>query len=472
MPVNKWNSFEEVFDVLNSMVNYVILRNFEELPQNFDQNVHKSIDILTDNPERLIRILNPPNIEFALRRSQVSINVGECQILWDIRHVGDGYYCLQWEQDMLQDKVLSPAKVSVLNDEHYFYSLVYHALVHKESISKDYYVKAEHLLDSLFQGGNLPIKTTERESFLGIFDFYFDLLSDHMNRKKYKFCSPQRAEYNPAVVHLSQIATRLEKQFGLKKVKPIHLTRLGGLIPQLKKNTVKLENCLTYYQACLNDKKIFIKYGGYEGDCKNEFEYSHRLHSKNQNNFVEVLFYSELERFRCIASEFLEGKTLEDAIQSTDCSSPERESIILQLKNIAKCLIETGVVHRDAGADNFIVTQEGKLKLIDFGGAVDGSQPGVCAAFKRDSLFFRRVCVKCKHRWHCCDVFVLPLMLERIGIQESYQETYREVETFLREHPSTIVVRCKYRYIFYRILSRLKKVFQRCFLNRWRYVIE
>jgi hypothetical protein len=262
------------------------------------------------------------------------------------------------------------------------------------------------------------------------------------------------------VANLSQIADRLEKQFGLHNAKAIHVDRLERMT-RVKKIR-RPEHYESFYQAWLNDRKIFIRYGGYEGISRREFNCAHRLNSIDGNNFVEVLFYSESENCRCVATEFLEGQTLLDFIENPDTLPAERKSFIIQLKNIAKCLAESGVVHGDTHAGNFIVTKDGKLKLFDFGWSFESGQPGVCSTFRRDSWWFRRVCVNCNEWWRCCDVFMLQRTLKAIGCQESYEETYREVETFLQEYPKTIVVRCKYR-VFYTALLKLKKIFLYCF---------
>lgn len=275
--------------------------------------------------------------------------------------------------------------------------------------------------------------------------------------------SPDEKAYHQIVSHVSQIAEHLEKKFALSHVTPILLSRYGNTMADLAKLTGRGGDSRTYYQAWFNGKKIFIKHGALAGSNKTEFEYTSRLHGLNKDNFPEALFYSEDEYDRCIATEFLEGKTLESTIRSDDFSPVGRESIILQLKNVAKSLLEAGVTHRDAGADNFIVTKEGKLKLIDFGGAIESGCFAVRSDFRRNSLFFRHICVKCTWRFHCCDVFVLPKMLERIGCQENYQQTYREVESFLKEQPEVLIVRCKYRRMIYAILLKPIKFLRRLF---------
>ena len=93
-----WNTLEEVFYVLSNTVNYVILRDFEELPRRFDTNADDCIVLLTDDREQLIRTLNPLKDSPSHPHEQLTVKVGDAHVSWDVRHVGDGYYCLQWEQ--------------------------------------------------------------------------------------------------------------------------------------------------------------------------------------------------------------------------------------------------------------------------------------------------------------------------------------------------------------------------------------
>ena len=50
---NGWESFEEVFDILNNTISYVILRNFETIHDEMN-SLHPDVDILTDSQDEVI----------------------------------------------------------------------------------------------------------------------------------------------------------------------------------------------------------------------------------------------------------------------------------------------------------------------------------------------------------------------------------------------------------------------------------
>ena len=437
---NGWNSLEEVFYILNNTVNYVVLRNFEELPHRFDPSIHGDIDLLTDNHAKLLLILNPPGVSRRHTPIGVTVNVGGQQVKWDIRHVGDDYYCRQWEQDMMQDRVLNSENVYVMNNEHHFYSLVYHALLHKKRIATDYYTKTERLVNSL------PLAPPQ-ESFPHIFDYYFDLLGKFMQRRNYEFCFCPTARCNRMITKLHRIAEHLEQKFGLSRVKPIQVVTRAGF--------GDWDRARTYYQAWLNGKKIFIKYSefvkhsGHKKLFRKEYTVGNRLYKTNAANFPEALFYSEVKRDYCLATDFLEGEMLEDKIQSSDLSASEKKNVILQLKEIAKSLVESGIVHRDMHLGNFVLAKDGKLKLTDFSHAIRSQNHGE-------------------------DMDQLLEILEAIGCQKDYQETYREVESFMKEHLGKKslrqILRQKYRQLrrlnFFKMLHKFERQSMRPFFHR------
>jgi len=239
---------------------------------------------------------------------------------------------------------------------------------------------------------------------------------------------------------MCQIADRLEKRFGLHHVKPTHVRSLYGKDP---------ERVRTYYQAWLDGRKIFIKHFGNayrKNAVENEFKFGERLHKINANNFPEVLFFSEVRDYRCIATEFIEGETLGAKIRGNNFPDSEKENVIFQLKEIAKNLMESGIVHNDVGPRNLFVTSDGKLKLIDFGKTIDSKRRGKkYAVGKTPVLLFLALADRLVGLSYVRDMLRILKILEKIGCQESYQEVYRDVESFLKEQLRTSGTEYQYR---------------------------
>ena len=59
-------------------------------------------------------------------------------VTFDIRSYCDNYYDTKWIRSMLARRKLDPRGFYVLDDENYFYSLLYHAVAHKKVVSKTY----------------------------------------------------------------------------------------------------------------------------------------------------------------------------------------------------------------------------------------------------------------------------------------------------------------------------------------------
>jgi len=235
-----------------------------------------------------------------------------------------------------------------------------------------------------------------------------------------------------------QIADQLAVRFGLERVEPIYFAprRDGRRI-----------SSRTYYQTRLNGKKVFIKYlGDSKGDAQKEFLLSNRLHRINENHFPEALFYSDDIDCRCIAFDCLEGEELLSRMKRADLTPSEKEKIILQFREVAKGLMESGITHRDIHPKNFFVTQDGTLKLIDFGCSYDSRRHAKqYAVSKNPALLLPRWWAGLMERSCLDDMFRMLEIIETIGCQESYRETYREVKAFFKEHLRKKPVRYAYR---------------------------
>ena len=140
-----WNSVEEMFYVLNNCVNYAILRNYEGLPEEIYVNDHNDIDVICESMIETAYILNARSMHKEPYRVQHEVSVGDKKAFFDLRNVGDNYYCKALEERILKNRVFNEKGFYTLNKEDYFYTLLYHAYIQKPEFKDDYKEKLSQM---------------------------------------------------------------------------------------------------------------------------------------------------------------------------------------------------------------------------------------------------------------------------------------------------------------------------------------
>ena len=182
-----WEDINIKYETLNSVFTglanqndfkWIVMRNFKYLPFDFTNKLHGDIDLLVDNFYFAKNILGSHPFK-PLMCKEVGGNIvlqkiliGEHIFKFDLRHVGDGYLCKKWQEDMLGNRVWRD-NLYIPSDDDYIHSLIYHALIHKKSISPDYLIIFEQL--------RLP---TDPQKL-------FENLWDYMNTFGYSFVRPE-----------------------------------------------------------------------------------------------------------------------------------------------------------------------------------------------------------------------------------------------------------------------------------------
>ena len=133
-----FKNMNEFLHLLNGTINYVILRNFENLPQNVNSKNHNDIDLLTDDLLILPYVLMTNGDVSPKGNIPSNIKIGNDKISIDWKRPGDGYYDHKWASDILKRRIYNPNGFFVPSLEDYFYSLFYHAIFHKKRISTEY----------------------------------------------------------------------------------------------------------------------------------------------------------------------------------------------------------------------------------------------------------------------------------------------------------------------------------------------
>jgi hypothetical protein len=130
----KWNSFNEMFSVLNKSTKWVVLRNFETLNEK-QFNKGDDIDILCANRDLFLALINAKKRHGG--RCSYYVNVGKLSIPLDIRFIGDKYFDPVWSFNILRNRVYSNC-IPRPSDYDYFFSLLYHCKLQKKSVKPEY----------------------------------------------------------------------------------------------------------------------------------------------------------------------------------------------------------------------------------------------------------------------------------------------------------------------------------------------
>lgn len=174
----KWNSVSDMFYALNNCVNYAILRNYESLPDEIYEKDHNDIDIICESLEETKYILNAKPVFEEEYRVHYKTKVEDRIAYFDLRSIGDNYYCEQMEKDILRNRIYNEKGFYTLNIENYFYTLLYHALIQKLDFRDDYKKK---LIDMKIK--NVAMNTSLEE--------YAKILKEWMLKKEYEMIKPK-----------------------------------------------------------------------------------------------------------------------------------------------------------------------------------------------------------------------------------------------------------------------------------------
>ncbi|UJP64178.1 hypothetical protein [Mongoliitalea daihaiensis] len=138
-----WDSYLDLFNMLNLGADYLILRNFESLP---DENPEADLDLLTDNYQRLASLIGMEQSPTKPYKGVIIVAGEEVKI--DIRFLGDEYFPAKWQQSMLSNKIFNGLLFHPRYDD-YFFSLLYHCKIHKFQVKPTYNVKLSNLARQL-----------------------------------------------------------------------------------------------------------------------------------------------------------------------------------------------------------------------------------------------------------------------------------------------------------------------------------
>ncbi len=175
-----FKNLNEVFKTLNETpgLEWLILRNFENFPNNLFFDEHPDVDLLVND---FYLAKNALDADAACKKNRVddgnfrvlqNVIIENKEINFDLRFIGDDYYDEKWQIDMLKSRTLYK-NFYIPEKENYLNSLLYHALIHKKEIHPSY--------SAIFNSFNLPKERDQK----------WYLLNSFMKSKEYIITRPE-----------------------------------------------------------------------------------------------------------------------------------------------------------------------------------------------------------------------------------------------------------------------------------------
>ncbi|WP_033956531.1 protein kinase domain-containing protein [Psychroserpens jangbogonensis] len=347
--VNGYKNIDELFYVLNNSINYCVLRNYECLPEEYTVDGHGDIDLLVEdfNYMKYLTLAKScfPDKEY---RVHYGIEIANTIVPFDFRFVGDQYYDIKWQRDILNETIYFNSIIKVPDLKNYFYSLLYHAYIQKKGVKDDYIERLENMSKEL----NVDYRSNYA------FDEIKTVLNSFMNTKTYSYTVPI-----DKTVYFNQLFLKYESN---------RLSKFGKLIASRQ---ARFENDI-FFTEVYDNGKFITKYGS-DLIIKNEFYFLDLL---KETEFVPKINNHVLELNNCyVVIEKLKGKTLDLATQ--DRRFWNKKNIISLMKQLVyfnEVLLKNEIMHRDIKPENLMVYFDKQhaihLKLFDFGWAVKLSE--------------------------------------------------------------------------------------------------
>jgi hypothetical protein len=125
-------SLSQLFDYMNHVnFQYVVLRNWENLPDSVELGDHSDLDLLVYDFDHFREIVTEARPVYPYPRVRFKIPIGDEYIFADIRHLGDGYYPVDFEKSILDTREWNSKGFFTPNPLMHTLAICYHAVHHK-----------------------------------------------------------------------------------------------------------------------------------------------------------------------------------------------------------------------------------------------------------------------------------------------------------------------------------------------------
>ncbi|WP_407316558.1 hypothetical protein UQW22_09680 [Isoptericola halotolerans] len=162
-----WRDLSELFDTLRLTSEYLVLRNFELLPDELEDD--REIDLLAGDQTDLAAVANARPLDPGGDGAQFGCTVAGQAVVLDVRSIGDGYLDRRWQDAALERRAWRGGVAVPRADDHFF-SLLYHAKVQKPQVKPRYIPRLGALGSAVGLPGGTASRVTDDDVAASVLD--------------------------------------------------------------------------------------------------------------------------------------------------------------------------------------------------------------------------------------------------------------------------------------------------------------
>lgn len=163
-----WESFDELFYVLNECDDYLVLRNSDNISLQYYQNNKGDIDLLVKDRNRCQYLLGDLSCIDSEINADSKVSIGNKVILFEIYETGHNLFENNYEQYLFDNRVFK-GNMCCLPKDLEFYTLIYHALVFHKNLSHKHIDRISRLITEHNKFQNLEVNQNNLAKILKAF---------------------------------------------------------------------------------------------------------------------------------------------------------------------------------------------------------------------------------------------------------------------------------------------------------------
>lgn len=163
-----WESFDELFYVLNECDDYLVLRNSDNISLQYYQNNKGDIDLLVKDRNRCQYLLGDLSCIDSEISADSKVSIGNKVILFEIYETGHNLFENNYEQYLFDNRVFK-GNMCCLPKDLEFYTLIYHALVFHKNLSHKHIDRISRLIKEHNKFQNLEVNQNNLAKILKAF---------------------------------------------------------------------------------------------------------------------------------------------------------------------------------------------------------------------------------------------------------------------------------------------------------------